>query len=237
MRTTYEAALSALLSLFFVSYYSVLGIDVRVLPYYAGLTVVLAYALIERNVMICEHYVRERVVKPIVLDVDGELLHQEVEFSISYKSKIMINVAGVLVPLVFTALGVAIMQFQGTLNLRAWLMLTLFLIVAYNRLTLFIRGRGLGVPIVTGVIVTVLTMLSAVYAGLVEPSSAFMTAFTASVPAALVGIDVINLRNTAIYKAKKVVVGGMGVADAVFLIPVMSSLIVGNITLLLAGAA
>jgi len=236
VRTTYEAALSALLSLFFVSYYSVLGIDARILPYYAGLTVVLAYALIGRNVMICEHYVRERVVKPIVLDVDGELLHQEVEFSISYKSKIMINIAGVLVPLVFTALGVAIMQLQGTLNLRAWLMLTLFLIVAYNRLTLFIRGRGLGVPIVTGVIVTVLTMLSAVYAGLVEPGSAFMTAFTASVPAALVGIDVINLRNTAIYKAKKVVVGGMGVADAVFLIPVMSSLIVGNITLL-AGMA
>lgn len=231
MRTTYEVALSALLSLFFVSYYSVLGIDVRALPYYAGLTVVLAYALVGRNVMICERYVRERVVKPMVLDVDGELLHQEVDFSISYKSKIMVNVAGVFVPLVFTALGVTVMQFQGTLNLRAWLMLTLFLVVAYNRLTLFIRGKGLGIPIVTGVIVTVLTMLSAVYAGLVEPSSAFMTAFTASVPAALVGIDVINLRNTAIYKAKKVVIGGMGVADAVFLIPVMSSLIVGNITL------
>ena len=58
-----------------------------------------------------------------------------------------------------------------------------------------------------------------------------MTTFTSSVPAALVGIDIINLRNTAIYKARKVVIGGMGVADAVFLIPVMSSLIVGNITL------
>ncbi len=231
MRTTYEVALSALLSLFFVSYYSVLGIDVRALPYYAGLTVVLAYALVGRNVMICERYIRERVVKPMVLDVDGELLHQEVDFSISYKSKIMVNVAGVFVPLVFTALGVAVMLLQGTLNLSAWLMLTLFLLVAYNRLTLFIRGKGLGVPIVTGVVVTVLTMLSAVYAGLVEPSSAFMTTFTSSVPAALVGIDIINLRNTAIYKARKVVIGGMGVADAVFLIPVMSSLIVGNITL------
>ncbi len=231
MRTTYEVALSALLSLFFVSYYSVLGIDVRALPYYAGLTVVLAYALVGRNVMICERYIRERVVKPMVLDVDGELLHQEVDFSISYKSKIMVNVAGVFVPLVFTALGVTVMLLQGTLNLKAWLMLTLFLVVAYNRLTLFIRGKGLGVPIVTGVIVTVLTMLSAVYAGLVEPSSAFMTTFTSSVPAALVGIDIINLRNTAIYKARKVVMGGMGVADAVFLIPVMSSLIVGNITL------
>ncbi len=231
MRTTYEVALSALLSLFFVSYYSVLGIDVRALPYYAGLTVVLAYALVGRNVMICERYIRERVVKPMVLDVDGELLHQEVDFSISYKSKIMVNVAGVFVPLVFTALGVTVMLLQGTLNLRAWLMLTLFLLVAYNRLTLFIRGKGLGVPIVTGVIVTVLTMLSAVYAGLVEPSSAFMTTFTSSVPAALVGIDIINLRNTVIYKARKVVIGGMGVADAVFLIPVMSSLIVGNITL------
>jgi len=231
VRTTYEVALSALLSLFFVSYYSVLGIDVRALPYYAGLTVVLAYALVGRNVMICERYIRERVVKPMVLDVDGELLHQEVDFSISYKSKIMVNVAGVFVPLVFTALGVTVMLLQGTLNLKAWLMLTLFLVVAYNRLTLFIRGKGLGVPIVTGVIVTVLTMLSAVYAGLVEPSSAFMTTFTSSVPAALVGIDIINLRNTAIYKARKVVMGGMGVADAVFLIPVMSSLIVGNITL------
>ncbi len=231
MRTTYEVALSALLSLFFVSYYSVLGIDVRALPYYAGLTVVLAYALVGRNVMICERYIRERVAKPMVLDVDGELLHQEVDFSISYKSKIMVNVAGVFVPLVFTALGVTVMLLQGTLNLRAWLMLTLFLLVAYNRLTLFIRGKGLGVPIVTGVIVTVLTMLSAVYAGLVEPSTAFMTTFTASVPAALVGIDIINLRNTAIYKARKVVIGGMGVADAVFLIPVTSSLIVGNITL------
>ncbi len=231
MRTTYEVALSALLSLFFVSYYSVLGIDVRALPYYAGLTVVLAYALVGRNVMICERYIRERVAKPMVLDVDGELLHQEVDFSISYKSKIMVNVAGVFVPLVFTALGVTVMLLQGTLNLRAWLMLTLFLLVAYNRLTLFIRGKGLGVPIVTGVIVTVLIMLSAVYAGLVEPSSAFMTTFTASVPAALVGIDIINLRNTAIYKARKVVIGGMGVADAVFLIPVTSSLIVGNITL------
>jgi len=233
VRTTYEVALSALLSLFFVSYYSVLGIDVRALPYYAGLTVVLAYALIGRNIMICERYVKERVVKPIVLNVDGELLHQEIDFSISYKSKIMVNAAGVFVPLLFTALGIAVMWIQGTLNLRAWLMLTLFLIVTYNRLTLFIRGEGLGVPVATGVIVTTLTVLSAVYAGLVEPNTAFMVAFTTSAPAALIGIDIINLRNTAIYKAKRVIIGGMGVADAILLIPVMSSLIVGNVVSLL----
>jgi len=233
VRATYEVALSSLLSLFFVSYYSALGINVRALPYYAGLTVVLAYALVGKNVMICERRIKEKVVKPIVLDVDGELLHQEIDFNISYRSKIMINVTGVFVPLAFTALGIAVMTLQGVLNLKAWLMLTLFLIIAYNRLTLFIRGRGLGIPITTGVIVTVLTLLSAVYAGLVDPNSAFMITFTASTPAALVGIDVINLRNTAIYKAKRVVIGGMGVADAILLIPVISSLIVGNMVVIM----
>jgi len=233
VRTTYEVALSVLLSLFFVSYYSVLGIDIRALPYYAGLTVVLAYALVGKNAMVCERYVKEKVVKPIVLNVDEELLHQEIDFSISYKSKIMVNAAGVFVPLFFTALGMTVMWIHGALDLRAWLMLTLFLIVAYNRLTLFIRGGGLGVPIITGVIVTVLTVLSAVYAGLVKPNLAFLITFTVSVPAALIGIDIINLRNTVLYRAKKVIIGGMGVADAVFLIPVISSLITGNVVLLL----
>lgn len=229
MKKAYEVALSSSLALFFVGLYGFLGFPIEALPYYAAVSVVALYALSKHNIWLGRKEFSENVSKPIILDVEGTHIYQEVEFRLKYVSELMINVSGAVIPLLMALFISYRLVISGMVTLNTMILLTAFLTIAYNRITLFIKGRGLGVPMATGITLTVGTLLSLYFTGVTDSVTAPLLAFGAGVPAAILGVDVMNLRNAALFRSRYVIIGGMGPADAVIMLPVMSCLLIRGI--------
>ena len=225
MKRACEVALSSVLGLFFVSLYSFLGLPIEALPYYAAVSIVAMYALSKHNIWLGRKEFSENVVKPMVLDVEGSHIYQEIEFGLKYVRELMINFSGEILPLTISLFIMGKLMLMGAVSATVLIALVAFLTMAYNRITLFIRGRGLGVPMATAIAMSAGVVLSLYLGGYISKELAPIIAFAAGVPAALIGIDLMNLKNAALFKSRYVIIGGMGPADAIVMLPVMSALI------------
>lgn len=226
MGRVYQVALTSLISIFFINLFSIFGFAKTILPYFAALTVIMVYALSRWNISLGRREFKEKYVKPMVLEVGGKHILQEVVFDLSWRNEILLNIGGSVFPLFLS-----LILFYHTITLFSIPPSTVvvaagFLTVVYNRLATFMKGKGLGVPLAAGVAVTTGTMLSLFLSGGVSVEGIYLLTFSSSVIAALVGIDVMNLKNSALFRTKYVIIGGMGPADAILILPVMSSLLV-----------
>ncbi len=205
-------------------------LGIKLLPSIAlSVAIVLMASMLEGvEIKVCSKVLRERLLKSVFINVSGKLIEQRINFNVSVNSELLINMAGMLIPLTTSALGLAKLIIDNPLNTFKWLTLTLFLIIAFNRLSLFIKGRGIGVPLVSATLISSLSSLLVSIEHLTystTPLLPFLYAYTSSSIAAVIGIDVAGLRKLAIYNARKVVMGGLGLADAVSVIPTTSSLL------------
>jgi len=226
-RLTSLLAVALLLTMLYLRIYTALGMRGWAAYYLAGVTMMAAYTLGSIDLKLCERRVEGKVIKPVILNVEGRVIHQEVEFKVSANSKVLLNVGGAVIPILTSIAALTILWRSGALNAEVWSVTTLFLTVAYNRLATMIRGRGVGVPLATGIALTIITAELLNASGLVRGDALTLFTFSSSTVAALVGIDVLNLRRAATYTARKIVLGGLGILDAIVILPTISSAVAG----------
>ncbi len=220
-------AVAFFLTVLYLRIYVDTGLQEWIAYYLAGATVLAIYMFSGIDLKLCERSVEGKVVKPVILDVGGRIIHQEVEFRVSSKSRVLLNLGGAVIPILTSLTSLFMLWNSGLLNVNAWITITLFLTVSYNRLATMIRGKGVGVPLATGVALTVVIAELLSVSGLVSSKALALFTFSSSAIASLLGIDVLNLRRLITYKARRIVLGGLGMLDAVVMIPTISSAMAG----------
>ena len=142
-------------------------------------------------------------------------------------SKLIVSVSGCLIPLALSTALLIMTPMTYADFIRLFIMVS-FLTIVYNRLTKIIRGLGIGIPLFTAFLITVTVgSLMSKYGGF-EEKAAIYTYFASTI-AALIGIDIINLRDLGIFRARKIVIGGMGYLDALVIIPTFSALLLDRL--------
>ncbi len=202
-----------------------------------------ASALISASLLLLTHYAsrlniplrrwvfRDDVVKPFVLRIDKGTIYEEVRLSFKSTTDVLINFVGGILPLgVGIASGYVAVTSLGVPLPKA-VALTTFLTVVYARITQAIRGRGLGVPLAKVLAVSLAASLAVSYG--LEPRAAALITYSASAIATFVGIDVVNLPKVAVFRSKRVIIGGLGFVDAVFFLPALTTLLTWSFTLAL----
>ncbi len=219
-----EVIISGVGFLFLTTYLEWLGMSPDLAPSLGALLISLIYLGGSVNLWVSRNSFRDKVSKPLVVTLGNEGIYQTINLSVEIVSDILINLAGALIPLFLSAAAIYEAIVTLTTSIQNFVLLTLFLTLVYNRLTKVIKGSGLGIPLIT--VITLTTLPSIAFTeGLGNPSVAALLVFSSSAIATLIGVDLLNLRNTSLFKSRYVVIGGMGLADAVFLVPMLSSLL------------
>jgi len=219
-----EVIISGVGFLFLTTYLEWLGMSPKLAPSLGALITSLTYLSGNVNLWISRKTFRDKISKPLVVTLGGEGIYQTVNLSVQIVSDILINLAGVLIPLLLSVIAIYEAIITLPSSIENFILLTLFLTLVYNRLTKVIKGSGLGIPLITVIILTTLPSI-AFAEGLGNPSATALLVFSSSAIATLIGVDLLNLRNASLFKSRYIVIGGMGLADAVFLVPMFSSLL------------
>ncbi|MCD6323756.1 MAG: DUF1614 domain-containing protein [Desulfurococcales archaeon] len=220
--------------LFFTMFMKWLGVPEDVSAYVSASLLLMMYYASSLNFPVHQWEFRDEVVKPFLLTVDEAKIYEEVRLNFRSSTEVLINAVGTLTPLAMSIVGgfVAV----TALGASIWDVVTLtsFLTFVYARITQAIRGKGLGVPLAKVVGITVVASL-AITCG-ITPKAAALVTYASTVLATLIGIDLLNLRKVAIFRSKKVIIGGMGVTDAIFFLPALTALLVWSFASVLACA-
>ena len=215
----YVIAIDAVVILFFRELLITAGLCPVVATYYAPVLAVVISVLGLFNLRVREFYISDNVKKPLVIDVDGAIIYQEIGVSVDVITCVAINVAGVVVPLAISAYLTTMLTIKGLLTMLAT---TLLLIIIYRRLSRFMAYRGVGVPLGYATLTTLVVLASALEG--YTPTEAFAIAFTSTFIASLVGLDIVNIKNLLLYRPRAIYIGGLGVIDALFMMPSMTAL-------------
>ena len=227
-----EVIISGVGFLFITTFLEWLGMSPTSAPSLGALLVALTYLGGSINLWVGRNAFRDDISRHVVIPLEDRGVYQTINLSVQVVSDILINLAGVIIPLALSATAIYKIANSLPSSIEVFTLLTLFLTLLYNRLTKVIKGSGLGIPLITVTALTVLPSL-AIAEELSNPSISALLTFSSSAIATLVGVDLLNLRNTSLFKSRYIVIGGMGVADAVFLVPMFSSLIVFTISSML----
>ncbi len=203
-----------------------IGISDDLALHYAIILTLILNAASFHEVKISEKFTKYVLELPNVINVNNEVYY----FNIKIKSKgyltITLNIAGFIVPLVL-ALVLSLRYFTLLKSLRLdylmiFILLTLLATLIFNRLGMIFR-HYVGISLVKSYIIGVLIGLIYgfeldVYASL---SLTYVTLFIAIV----LGVDILNMGKVVLEgRPRSVSIGGMGIADAIFVIPLLSSL-------------
>ncbi len=231
----FEAVLAIVMALMFRELLTCLLISQDSVIYLASLSSVLVFIVNEVNIYVMDELFDEEHIKPVIIKVDNTLIYQTVKFRVRRVCSILINLVGAALPLLISVTAVLAILLTWPSLLPQLLLNTLFLTFLYNKLSILIKDRGVGLPIALSTMLTIiLSVATAVYFSL-DASAAFLLTFASSAIALLVGVDLMNLSKVALFNVRKIIIGGMGVADALLLIPAMAALTTINIVKVLAG--
>jgi uncharacterized membrane protein len=148
---------------------------------------------------------------------------QKIRLRTTQKLRIYANLTGLLFP-VFLALSLSAYLIRQSPNyLVAYLLLLSFLTATYNRFSATVYEKGILVSLASSIVVTVTSTLAVSIHYKLGADATFMTAYSVSALAALIGIDLLNLRYATFFNTRSIIMGGYGVKDAIFLIPALSS--------------
>ena len=234
-KKVFEAVLAVVMALVFREFLTCLTLSQDSVIYLASLSSVLVFIVNEVNIYVMDELFDEEHIKPVIIKVDNTLIYQTVKFRVRRVCSILINLVGAALPLLISVTAVLAILLTWPSLLPQLLLNTLFLTFLYNKLSILIKDRGVGLPIALSTMLTIiLSVATAVYFSL-DASAAFLLTFASSAVALLVGVDLMNLRKVALFNVRKIIIGGMGVADALLLIPAMAALTTINIVKVLAG--
>ena len=220
-----EAVISGLGFLFISTFLEWLGLNPGLSLPISALLIPSMYLGEKINLLVGRNMLRDKISKPIVIPIGNTGIYQTVDLDVKVVSEILVNFSGAIIPLLLSSAGLYRAMTLMPQSLWDLILLTFFLALIYNRLTKIIRGSGLGLPLITVLTLTIIPSLAIAEILNNPPLSALIT-FSSSTIATLVGVDLLNLRDTSLFKAKYIIIGGMGLADAAFLIPLLSSLLI-----------
>ena len=225
----FEAVLAVVMALMFKELLTCFTLSQDLVVYLASLSSVLVFIVSEVNIYVKDELFDEEHVKAVVIRVDNTLIYQTVKFQVRRVCSILINLVGAALPLLISVVAILAIMLTRLSLLPQLLLNTFFLTFLYNKLSVLIKDKGVGIPIALSTVLTVILSVStALYFSLDAPA-AFLLAFASSAIALLVGVDLMNLSKVALFNVRKIIIGGMGVADALLLIPAMSALMTINI--------
>ncbi len=190
-----------------------------------GLTL-LNYVLSKFNVHVKDYILRSEYSKPLIINVEGRMIYQRLSIRGETLSSVFLNLSGAVMPVLvgvflFAKLVTSVPVKELLLYFTTALALLIYL---YNRLTKFITGRGLGLPVVTAVILTLLLgcVLAVTIPTELREYLVPLIYFSVTL-ATLIGVDLTNLRELALFNARYIVIGGLGSMDLVSVLPSLTA--------------
>ena len=225
----FEAVLAVVMALMFKELLTCFTLSQDLVVYLASLSSVLVFIVSEVNIYVKDELFDEEHVKAVVIRVDNTLIYQTVKFQVRRVCSILINLVGAALPLLISVVAILAIMLTRLSLLPQLLLNTFFLTFLYNKLSVLIKDKGVGIPIALSTVLTVILSVSTALYFSLDASAAFLLAFASSAIALLVGVDLMNLSKVALFNVRKIIIGGMGVADALLLIPAMSALMTINI--------
>lgn len=157
--------------------------------------------------------------------IQGLTLHNKL------KVPLELNLGGAALPLALAlTASLHILLNHGILYLIPLLALSVASAFLVNKVSILIRGVGMAVPIIiTSSLVSVVMVTASLLTNLPK-STTLLCTYILSVVSILVGVDIGNLSRVALYNIRKVIIGGLGIYDAINIIPALSVLITYVIT-------
>ncbi|MCD6428541.1 MAG: DUF1614 domain-containing protein [Desulfurococcales archaeon] len=231
----FEAVLALVMTLTFKELLTYLTLSQDTVIYLASLSSALVFMVNEVSIYVKDRLFDEEHVKPVVIKVDNTLIYQTVKFRVRRVCSILINLVGAALPLLISVAAVLTIILASPNLLLQLLLNTLFLTFLYNKLSILIKDKGIGIPIALSTVLTIILSVATAVCFSLDAPTAFLITFASSAIALLVGVDLMNLSRVALFNVRKIIIGGMGVADALLLIPAMSALMTVNIVKVLAG--
>ncbi|MEM0038443.1 MAG: DUF1614 domain-containing protein [Zestosphaera sp.] len=162
--------------------------------------------------------------KLVSISFGGFTILQRVRLRATFKPRVYVNLAGFVVPVALSLAALTYLIYRSLVPVTTYTSVLLFLTATYNRLSRIVSEKGVFISVASSIAVTTAVALALGTHLKLNAEALFLTAYSTSVLAASVGIDLINLRLTALFKSKSVVIGGYGFRDAIFLLPAVSAL-------------
>lgn len=163
------------------------------------------------------------LLKIIDLSHDNIRILQKIKLKTTQKLRIYVSLSGLIFPVLLAlVLGIYVI-YRLPEHLTTYLLILSFLTITYNRFSVMVFEKGILISLASSIAATVMLVLAVGSHYLIDSNTLFMLTYSASTLAALVGIDLLNLRYVTFFKTKSIIVGGYGIKDAIFLIPALSS--------------
>jgi len=227
--TYYMIAIDFLMVLFFKEYLAFMGLNDYLALLYSLILVIALHALSYIDIKFSRKLRKFSYEVPIVIDIDKVVLHAEAKVRGKALTYLAINATGFIASLIISLtllgkyLSTALMN-NYDINSIILLMISaiVFLTILHNRLVR-ISHNYVGIPMVKSITIT--TLIGVVIGIYYGPLAALSITYVASFTSLLLGADLIEIKGVLRYNPEVISIGGMGLLDALILIPSLSSII------------
>jgi len=222
-------AIDFLMVLFFKEYLAFMGLNDYLALLYSLILVIALHALSYIDIKFSRKLRKFSYEVPIVIDIDKVVLHAEAKVRGKALTYLAINATGFIASLIISLtllgkyLSTALMN-DYDINSIILLMISaiVFLTILHNRLVR-ISHNYVGIPMVKSITIT--TLIGVVIGIYYGPLAALSITYVASFTSLLLGADLIEIKGVLRYNPEVISIGGMGLLDALILIPSLSSII------------
>jgi len=227
--TYYMIAIDFLMVLFFKEYLAFMGLNDYLALLYSLILVIALHTLSYIDIKFSRKLRKFSYEVPIVIDIDKVVLHAEAKVRGKALTYLAINATGFIASLIISLtllgkyLSTALMN-DYDINSIILLMISaiVFLTILHNRLVR-ISHNYVGIPMVKSITIT--TLIGVVIGIYYGPLAALSITYVASFTSLLLGADLIEIKGVLRYNPEVISIGGMGLLDALILIPSLSSII------------
>jgi uncharacterized membrane protein len=225
----FKVAANVLLTLAFRAILISLGVDATQATYYASIYMVVMYLLKGTSFVIGRCVLNDVETKAVLIPTEtGNMILQSVVLRNKVNVDVLIDVAGAVIPAITTAYIIVYVMINDPMLGISLLIASGILTIITHKLSLILKGRGLGIPILISVATA--TAINLIIVGFTTDSQLLVAiSFAVTYMATLLGVDIFNLRKLARYRVRKVILGGLGPADALVFIPSAVTLIISGI--------
>ncbi len=202
------------------------GLDVYEASLLAPLVVSASNVLGRFNLPVGGVMLSNELRKASVIKLNRDYLIQSLRFRAVRNISIEFNLGGALVPFIISSsLLINYVASYGITALSAILVLITFSTLLINRISVVIKGLGLAVPVtIASLMISSLCLVFETIVGGYEPLGTGVS-YLVAYASILLGVDLMNLGKITLYDARKLIIGGLRVYDALSLMPATSVII------------
>ncbi len=225
-------AIDAVLVIFFKVLLELVGVNGELALYYSLVIVLVLHVLSSIEFRICTLLRRFNTHRSLLLGIGSKVYMIKLLFRGSTETHVVLNVTGFLVPLLVSIIMLVSRSYMISLEyVFIFVLILLYQLIIFNRLVV-VGTYYLGLPLTK---VLALTIMLGVVSALIlnSPQEAFTIIFVTTYLALLIGMDVLHISDVLTYYPKLIAIGGGGNADALLLLPALSSTITYHASLLI----